>query len=491
MGSGTTYHDRMRRRHRTTAFVCAAVLASLISATASQGATRHAAPNGSGPTCSEAVPCSIVTAVEFAANGDEILIAEGEYTLSSSLNASRSNLSISSRPGSAPSLTSGARLKFTAGGLTIFGSGTSVRGLAVISPFGGTTAPLRIYGAGATATRVMAVSVSHPGCDVNAANVRLTYVMCFSFSSHGLAVSLRDGTSTTRVQNVLAISQQAGAQASGIAVEASGTARLDVAIINTVARGGPPEQDITARALDGARSTVAVTSSNYRDRTPGLGTSITAPTAASFNQTADPLLVWGSDFSLRPQAGSPLIDRGSVLAVGATSEDLGGGATPRGGARDIGAYEHDSVLPPVATPGGTMTPPAGSGLPAPAPLATAPATPSATANGDPGPATTLVVTRARVAVQRRAIRVRTRVAVPAAGVVTQRVTTGRGSKLRVLCSARIRSSAAGTIPITCTMRRAARDLLRRSTQRYTITTAFVVGDVRTVSTQRVVAKRRR
>lgn len=244
-----------------------------------------------------------------------------------------------------------------------------------------------------------------------------------------------------------------------------------------------------AAAQNTSRSTASVTSSNFRDRTAGLRTSITAPTAANFNQTADPLLGWGSDFSLRPQAGSPLIDRGSVLAVGATSEDLGADPTPRGSARDIGAYEYDSALPPTA-PGATMTPPTNAGLPAPAPVATMQAT-GTEATGGVAQAGVFSVGRPRLVVQRSAIRVRTAAAAPSAGVVTQRITIGRGPRLRVLCTARATTAAAGSVSLTCTMRRAARNLLRRTTQRYTVRTVFTEGGDRMVNAQRLTVKRRR
>lgn len=90
-----------------TIIACLLTLASLIGTAGAQAAVRYASPNGAGSICSDAVPCSVVTAIEFAANGDEIVIGDGEYTLPSSLNAARSNLDIHAALGSRPSLTSG------------------------------------------------------------------------------------------------------------------------------------------------------------------------------------------------------------------------------------------------------------------------------------------------------------------------------------------------------------------------------------------------
>jgi hypothetical protein len=484
-----------------TAFVSAAAV--LPAAASAQAAIKYAAPSGSGAgACPEAAPCSFLGAIASAAAGDEVVVADGEYPLPQSVDIARANVEIYSQPNSKPSLSSGARLKFgSSGGLNVFGNGVRLRGLTLIGQSGATTAPLRIFGSGVDVRRVMAVSVRYPGCLVKGPNVRMTYVMCYSFLSGGLEAELADGTATARFQHVVAIGDGlSGSDSPGISVATGGSARLDAEIINTVARGGLPDLDIYARASGGSRATVSVQSSNFRDRDPGMGTSVTAPTE-NFNQSGDPRLYFGTgptgawDGSLRPAADSPLIDRGSVLAVGSTSADLGNDPVPRGRARDIGAYEYDPGVPPAGpAPGGTVTPPPGSGLPDPAPVPTTPPGgngPGTAPGSGVGPSLSIAVTRARLSVQRRAIRVRTRATVPAAGLVTQRVTTGRGSKLRSLCRRSARVDTAGTVRITCTMNRAARKALRRAKQRYRVETSFTLGSDRVVSTQQVALKRRR
>ena len=72
---GTRYSFR-----GTSVIVATAVAFALSSATAfGAGATRYAAPTGSGTTCSQVLPCDLQTAVESAASGDQVVITPGTY----------------------------------------------------------------------------------------------------------------------------------------------------------------------------------------------------------------------------------------------------------------------------------------------------------------------------------------------------------------------------------------------------------------------------
>ena len=69
--------SRGARRGVIVGTACAAVL--LCAASTAVAAQRYAAPNGSGSACSSGSPCAIGIAFTGANNGDEIIIAAGDY----------------------------------------------------------------------------------------------------------------------------------------------------------------------------------------------------------------------------------------------------------------------------------------------------------------------------------------------------------------------------------------------------------------------------
>ena len=60
----------------------AASLALLSGATDAQAAPRYAAPDGTGTACTQQVPCSLAEASNGSSNGDEVIVAAGDYTIS-------------------------------------------------------------------------------------------------------------------------------------------------------------------------------------------------------------------------------------------------------------------------------------------------------------------------------------------------------------------------------------------------------------------------
>src|SRR5215208_3718563 len=63
----------------------ALLAAASIAPAASAAAQRYAGPTGSGTACSSASPCPIKEAVEAASGGDEVIVAPGDYTLTTTL----------------------------------------------------------------------------------------------------------------------------------------------------------------------------------------------------------------------------------------------------------------------------------------------------------------------------------------------------------------------------------------------------------------------
>jgi hypothetical protein len=53
----------------------------LIAPAGAAGAIRYAAPGAAGPEPCNPVPCSLLTAVNNAANGDQVIVTPGNYTV--------------------------------------------------------------------------------------------------------------------------------------------------------------------------------------------------------------------------------------------------------------------------------------------------------------------------------------------------------------------------------------------------------------------------
>jgi len=504
--------------------VVAAFATALVMAPAALAEVRYASPTGTGSTCTQAAPCSLATALtdDRAGSagvdpGDEIVVGNGWYDYPSGLVVTTGNLDIHTGINAYPSWSRDNSAIIGVGGtsgLVIAGNGTRMRDLTVLGYATATSSALTLRADGMPSLQRLNVFNSAQGgwaCSIEGYGITITYAHCRG--SRGLRVvydeRVVDGSGTlvtsstpreVTLQQMLITAW--GSNADGLSVAALDSADLRVTVTNSVIRGADAVGSVDVRAaaqnsdprgVNRARARVTLRSSNFRSRAPVMATtsvSVTAPTE-NLNQSSDPRL----DGSWRPRADSPLIDRGSLLATGNTSADLGGGRTPINGSRDIGAYEYDPGAPP-ATPA-VIDPPTGVGGQLGNVGAVVDPAAGAAAGGGGGTATgggttaAVSLTRPRLRVTRTAAVLRSRATVSSAGTITQRVTARIGRRTRTVCITRIDVNAAGTRTVSCRLTRAARQALRRSKQRYTVRTTFTTASDSANTTSRLTANRRR
>jgi hypothetical protein len=341
----------------------------LVGSAPAMAAQRYAAPGGTtAGACPSSAPCALGTALDGAASGDEIVVAPGDYVVTTGLSPTVPldvhGIAGQPRPrivGSS-SMTSAA-LSFKAGG--------TLRHLAVgaTSTVGGSALVLQNAVADdlvlSGATGETAKLVGAPGVTV----LRDSAIRMAGGSSSDSALKLTDGppTSSGDIALVNVTVDAAGGQAIGVRCL---TSTGQTTIVNSIVRG--VSHDIDASSA-GVRCTVST--SDFRGATsPGV-------TAGAGNISADPQYGDAAGGNLRPLAGSPVIDAGAPDARLGTT-DLDGHARTRGAAPDMGAHEFDAGDPPsAASPTEFPAPPAAAfqspaAAPGPAPLIADPTLPA-------------------------------------------------------------------------------------------------------------------
>ena len=315
----------------------AASLALLLGATDAQAAQRYAAPNGTGNSpCAQQDPCSLADASNGASNGDEVIVAAGEYTISGApLNVVYAGLQLHGDFGGPM-----PRVVASLGGLpaiSLSGEGVTLSYLEIQNE---ETEGVGVYclGAGTKVERVRATGigegaagvVAFPGCTVRDSLLQARGVNSLGMESLGTVAS-----SESTVSNVTAIAS--GGNSAGIQSRHSesigGTHTLT--LTNSIAEGA---SDLRTEDSQGT-GRIVVSNSNFDSTKAETGGAITG----SANQAASPLFVNAASGDYRPAPGSPTIDAGAPGELGAL--DLAGNPRVLGSAPDIGAYEF-VPLPP-------------------------------------------------------------------------------------------------------------------------------------------------
>jgi hypothetical protein len=290
-------------------------------APAAGAAQRYAAPNGSTTgQCPVAVPCALDRAVNNAADGDEVIVAPGTYTLAKKLQPS-GDLDLHGDP-------DGAWPK-------IVGTGSLKEPILTLD--GGTLAHVLIHAAADKEALVLregvvdGVRLESAAADAatvygSDATVIRNSVVVSKGSKDAAALWLRDGSgaNSVEIRNVTAMATAGTADGIHCDLTSGGSAT----ILNSIARGTGFDLDFTPACR--------VAFSNFR---PAFSTGVAPGTG---NQSAEPLF---ADDQYRPAAGSPTIDAGALDAL-SRSPDPDGRPRGLGAAPDIGAYEY---VPP-ATP---------------------------------------------------------------------------------------------------------------------------------------------
>jgi hypothetical protein len=308
-------------------------------------AVRYAAPGGSGTACSAAAPCSIETAINSAATGDEVVVGSGTYTTAVSLKSTVSNLTIHGAAGQPrPVINSSAGRAIDLGNSTGTSTTITVSDLTIVhtggeyglNVFAKSTLVQRVS---VTTTATTSSSTTPTACSPGISGM-LRDSLCVTTAANGIAVddSWSADTGALNLRNVTAIATGPGSY--GVRGDASGpNTTLTIDARNVIASG--VAADVRATQT-GSRSTSAVTmrTSNY-DTTQVLGgATVLAP--GNTNQTAAPVFLDTTTY--RQAKGSPTIDKGAVYSDNGVA-DLQGEPRVTGSAPDIGVDELD-VTPP-------------------------------------------------------------------------------------------------------------------------------------------------
>jgi hypothetical protein len=331
------------------ALIGAVAILCLVSAplTRADAATRHAAPDGDGPSpCLQTDPCDLETAVDSGAgllNGDTVLLAPGTYHPSGSLEVFP-EVTLSGEPGQPAPLIEATGER----GLWLPNSST-VRDIRIHSSAG--TQYGFVMGEG-TAERVESSGEADRACVLEAVTLRDS--LCSAFpplgGGYGIEMFIAASTPVTVESQIVNVTTTGGAAGVGMAANESGSVTLTAT--NSIVAGD--EEDIYANSLAPTAGVhVVLSHSNFSEVTTEGTAEVTSPTEAG-NQSAAPLFLNAVAGDYREAAGSPTRGAGDTAVVLAGETDLAGGAqiTDCEGIAgvDIGAYQVQCPPPPTPEP---------------------------------------------------------------------------------------------------------------------------------------------
>jgi hypothetical protein len=336
---------RSRTSRLTLLVVLAGPLAAAaIPAAASAATQRYASPTGSGAACSSASPCSVREAVEAASSGDEVVVAPGDYPLTTP--------GLSAGPGITVHGVAGQprpRLLFNNAptpAMQLFGAST-LRYVEVDQAPGTQGIALGVSDSTLDQVIVRGTGLDHWQTVATQHNTTIRNSIVIAPGSHGTAIAtgMNGVFASGTFRNVTAIATESG----GVAIRAvtSGPAGYaNILARNVIARGGSGGASFEART-DGSGATAKITVGNSN----WLGGSTVGSNASILdgggNQSSTPAFVSAAAGDYRQAAGSPTIDAGLDEIINGPV-DVDGDPRQIGGI-DIGADEF--VVAPTATTG--------------------------------------------------------------------------------------------------------------------------------------------
>ena len=317
----------------------ALVAAGVVTSSASAATQRYAAPSGSGTACTAAGPCSLKQAVEAADDGDEVIVAPGDYPLTGlhAMDVTIHGIAGQPRPrllfDNAP--TPALQIRYTTLSDVEVDQAPSAQGILL-----GVT--------DSTLDRVIARGSAQPGWQTvwTGGTVTIRDSIIVAPAHNGVAIRTEAaGTSVSvTLRNVTAIAAEPGGEA--IQEHAGGAAGYASLLAeNVIARGSSGGLDVWTDN-SGATATLTVRHSNW------VGSSASGTHASiadgGGNQTAAPVFVSAAGGDYHEAPGSPTVDAG---LSGFLNGDFDVDGDPRTiGTVDIGA---DELL---VTPGATTGP---------------------------------------------------------------------------------------------------------------------------------------
>jgi hypothetical protein len=309
----------------------------VLAAVPAAAAQRYASPAGMGD-CSRVDPCGLEIAVEGAVDGDDVIVAPGDY--GSPAAPLVSEISVAGAVHVHGPL-GGPRPRIFSVSDAVFAVGANATLRDVEIHHTGAIDALTLAG---LAERVLVDSLASP-CYLAAEGAVLRNSVCRG-TQDGPGVWMT-ATYDTQLAQVTGTLRNVTAQsrfAEGIRVTAGNFAQLSLVATNVIAQGGP--RDVRAEIVGslGARSaSVVLDHSNYSTTQQAGGGSVTVP-GTNANQTSAPLFLDGPLGDFHQLAGSPTIDTGSNDPANGEF-DFEWDARAQAGGTDIGADEFQ--IPPA------------------------------------------------------------------------------------------------------------------------------------------------
>lgn len=321
---------------------------ALSSALPAAAAERFASPGGpESPSaeCSAVTPCSVVSAINGAADGDTIHLASGTYgtpiaPIATTLGKNKTGLKITG-----PSVFDKPLLHLygSAGDLPLYLQGDALLQdlrIETHNPSYGLHSWPGALGTPAI-SRVELSTGTGSGIALAASNFYNSVLINRSPNGDGLVTHSSGGGVTTPVSTFepRGVTIWAhGALAEGITIGSSLGVRRELRVYNSIVHGGRTDVQATADGNNLSRAYVVLENSSFQTIDQAANDSFITPPGTGTNSLADPIFVNLGAGDLRQLPGSPLIDAGSsVNAAGLT--DFAGGPRVQGQGVDVGAYE--------------------------------------------------------------------------------------------------------------------------------------------------------
>jgi hypothetical protein len=325
----------------------AVLVAALVLAPAAQAAQRYAAPAGGGSTCTQAAPCSLVTAVNGAAGNDEVIIGSGAYTLATPLAPPGAIDLHGVTGGSGVPVIHAQGIALNTSALTLT-DGSTARDLDLVEVAGGASMGIRMSGSVRLERVFASGAMANGACGVDVANANLTLTdtACVStgpspaaafFPASAQTVTLHARDSTFVAQTTLSAPGAAGLELSGSASGAV-TAQLTNAIVHGATRDFICDSPSPSDTVTVSHTAYANTGSCTAGRLVDQGGRVSAAAALAPD-------------GVHQLAGSPTIDAGTFDGTLDPLVDIDGDVRNVLGGNDLGA---DELTPP---PGAVAGPP--------------------------------------------------------------------------------------------------------------------------------------
>jgi hypothetical protein len=311
----------------------AAAMVSAASATAA-GPYYTSPSGGDAAPCTPTDRCSLSHAAQIAGAGEDVLLQNTSYAITSSVQLSDGNL-VPEIPGTRPTVIA-TGLDAT---LIVFGPTSMVRDIDFrFTGLGGANVGLNFQSTGSAervAVEEQPASSGGGGVVLSGGTLADSFVWAHGSGTGG--VFTRTGGGTLRNDTVVAT----GATSDGLYTSSSyGVGPRTIALQNSIVRGERASLEVS-----GDGSTAATVNIDHSNFNPPIFGASTTFNAGPGNQTSQlPLFVnaLAGDFHEAP--GSPTIDAGLAFA-GLGALDVDGQPRTKGSAPDIGA---DEFVPPPA-----------------------------------------------------------------------------------------------------------------------------------------------